>query len=194
MMWVIIVIIILVLLMILVFKMTKKYQITWYWCQNIRENMVEKRVNKFGQGPPPPLFGQCPKEIDIRWNDQWWIDTYGDANSFRIARPTCAFIFCCLWTFLPLLLRLISFPSIPSPSYQLTKKPLHFLLHRLLDVSLLSIRLVLQQTGQQPHDRSCQLPCHNIHLCVCHIARQNRFGACCGSLGNRCSIGHCNYF
>ena len=25
--------------------------------------MVEKRVNKFGQGPPPPLFGQCPKEI-----------------------------------------------------------------------------------------------------------------------------------
>ena len=27
--------------------------------------MVEKRVNKFGQGPPPPLFGQCPKEIDF---------------------------------------------------------------------------------------------------------------------------------
>ena len=24
--------------------------------------MVEKRVNKFGQGPPPPIFGQCPKE------------------------------------------------------------------------------------------------------------------------------------
>ena len=24
--------------------------------------MVEKRVNKFGQGSPPPLFGQCPKE------------------------------------------------------------------------------------------------------------------------------------
>ena len=36
--------------------------ITWYWCQNIRDNMVEKRVNKFGQGSPPPLFGQCPKE------------------------------------------------------------------------------------------------------------------------------------
>ena len=49
--------------MILVLKMTKKYHITWYWCQNIRENMVEKRVKKFGQGsPPPPLFGQCPKE------------------------------------------------------------------------------------------------------------------------------------
>ena len=26
--------------------------------------MVEKRVNKFGQGPPP-LFGQCQKEIDF---------------------------------------------------------------------------------------------------------------------------------
>ena len=49
MMWVIIVIIILVLLMILVLKMTKKYHITWYWCQNIRESMVEKRVKKFGQ-------------------------------------------------------------------------------------------------------------------------------------------------
>ena len=31
-------------------------------CQNIRENMVEKRVKKFGQGSPLPLFGQCPKE------------------------------------------------------------------------------------------------------------------------------------
>ena len=45
--------------MILVLKMTKKYHITWYWCQNIRDNMVEKRVKRFGQGPPPPLFGQC---------------------------------------------------------------------------------------------------------------------------------------
>ena len=62
---VIIVIIILVLLVILVLKMTKTYHITWYWCQNIRDSMVEKRVNKFGQGPPPPLFGQCPKEIDF---------------------------------------------------------------------------------------------------------------------------------
>ena len=26
---------------------------------------MEKRVKKFGQGPPPPLFGQCPKEIDF---------------------------------------------------------------------------------------------------------------------------------
>ena len=48
-MWVIIVIIILVLLMILVL-MTKEYHITWYWCRNIRENMVEKRVKLFGQG------------------------------------------------------------------------------------------------------------------------------------------------
>ena len=39
--------------MILVLKMTKKYHITWYWCQNIRDNMVEKRVKKLGQGPPP---------------------------------------------------------------------------------------------------------------------------------------------
>ena len=52
--------------MILVLKMTKKYHITWYWCQNIKDNMVEKRVKRFGQGPPPPpLFGQCPKEIDL---------------------------------------------------------------------------------------------------------------------------------
>ena len=29
--------------------------------------MVGKRVNKFGQGPPPPLFGQCPKEIDFSY-------------------------------------------------------------------------------------------------------------------------------
>ena len=28
--------------------------------------MVEKRVNKFGQGPPPPpLFGQCLKDIEL---------------------------------------------------------------------------------------------------------------------------------
>ena len=59
MMWVIIVIIILVLLMILVLKMTKKYHLTWYWCQNLRDSMVEKRVKKFGQAPTP-LFGQCP--------------------------------------------------------------------------------------------------------------------------------------
>ena len=25
----------------------------------------EKKGQKFGQGPPPPLFGQCPKEIDF---------------------------------------------------------------------------------------------------------------------------------
>ena len=27
--------------------------------------MVGKRVNNFGQAPPPPLFGQCPKELDF---------------------------------------------------------------------------------------------------------------------------------
>ena len=47
--------------MILVLKMTKKYHITWYWCQNIRNNMVEKRVKKFGQGPPPPPFRAMPE-------------------------------------------------------------------------------------------------------------------------------------
>ena len=62
MVWVIIMIIILVLLMILVLKMTKKYHITWYWCQNIRDNMVEKRVKKFGQGPPPPFSGNARKK------------------------------------------------------------------------------------------------------------------------------------
>ena len=34
---------------------------------NIRENMVGKSVKKFGQGPPPPLFGQWPKEIDFSY-------------------------------------------------------------------------------------------------------------------------------
>ena len=49
--------------MILVLKMTKKYHLTWYWCQNIRDSMVEKRVKKLRQGSPhPPFFGQCPKE------------------------------------------------------------------------------------------------------------------------------------
>ena len=32
--------------MILVLKMTKKYHITWYWCQNIRDNMVKKKGSK----------------------------------------------------------------------------------------------------------------------------------------------------
>ena len=60
-MWVIIVIIILLLLMILVLKMTKKYQITWYLCQNIRENMVEKRVKKIRAGVSPPPFRAMPE-------------------------------------------------------------------------------------------------------------------------------------
>ena len=67
MVWVIIVIIILVLLMILVLKMTKKYHITWYWCQNMRDNMVEKRVKKIGLGSPlglpPPFSGNARKKI-----------------------------------------------------------------------------------------------------------------------------------
>ena len=63
MMWVIIVIIILVLLMILVLKMTKKYHIIWYWCQNIRDIMVEKRVKKLGQGPPPFSGNALKKSI-----------------------------------------------------------------------------------------------------------------------------------
>ena len=62
MMWVTIVIKILVLLMILVLKMTNKYHITWYWCQNMRDNMVEKRVKKFGHGSPPPFSGNARKK------------------------------------------------------------------------------------------------------------------------------------
>ena len=63
MMWVIIVFIILVLLMILVLKMTKKYHITWYWCQNIRDNMVEKKGQKIRAGvPPPPFSGNARKK------------------------------------------------------------------------------------------------------------------------------------
>ena len=63
MVWVIIVIIILVLLMILVLKNTKKYHITWYWCQNIMGKNGGKKGQKIWAGvSPPPLFGQCPKE------------------------------------------------------------------------------------------------------------------------------------
>ena len=62
MMWVII---ILVLLMILVLKITKKYHISWCWCQNIMDNMVGKKDEKIRARPSPPLFGQCPKEIDF---------------------------------------------------------------------------------------------------------------------------------
>ena len=62
MMGVIIVITILILLIILVLKMTKKYHITWYWCQDIRDSyMVGKGPTNSGKGSPP-LFGQCPKE------------------------------------------------------------------------------------------------------------------------------------
>ena len=62
MMWVIIVIIILVLLMILVLKMTKKYHITWYWCQNIRDNMVKKKGQQIRAGvSPPPHFWAIPE-------------------------------------------------------------------------------------------------------------------------------------
>ena len=31
--------------------------------------MVGKRVKKIGQGPPPPLFGQSPQEIDFFMGD-----------------------------------------------------------------------------------------------------------------------------
>ena len=57
------VIIIMELLMILVLKMTKKYHITWYWCQNIRDNMVEKQGQKIRAGVslPPPPFRAMPK-------------------------------------------------------------------------------------------------------------------------------------
>ena len=83
MMWVII---ILVLLMILVLKINKKYHLTWYGCQNIRDNMVEKRIKKIRAGVSPPLFGQCPKEIffmggaPLPWK---WIRLCPDLISFQ---------------------------------------------------------------------------------------------------------------
>ena len=72
MVWVIIVIIILVLLMILVLKMTKKYHITWYWCQNIRDNIVEKQGQKIRAGVSN-IFKKSPNKnlvsnkLDIRF-------------------------------------------------------------------------------------------------------------------------------
>ena len=38
-----------------------KDHITWYWCRNIRDNMVEKRVKKSGQGSPPLPFRAMPE-------------------------------------------------------------------------------------------------------------------------------------
>ena len=63
MMGVIIVIIILVLLMILVLKMTKKYHITWYWCQNIRDSyMVKKGKKNTGRGLPSPFWAMSERK------------------------------------------------------------------------------------------------------------------------------------
>ena len=59
-MWVLIVIIILVLLMILVLKMTK-YHITWYWCQNIRDNIVGKKSKKWRARTSPHPFRAMPE-------------------------------------------------------------------------------------------------------------------------------------
>ena len=48
--------------------------------------MVEKRVKKFGQGPPPPLFGQCPKEIDFSYGRSSLRMTASDLDArFRIS-------------------------------------------------------------------------------------------------------------
>ena len=81
MMLVIIVIIILVPLMILVLKMTKKYHITWYWCQDKRDSYIaEKMAKKFGQGSSPPframpernffLYRRCCSLTEERLG--WW--------------------------------------------------------------------------------------------------------------------------
>ena len=40
--------------------MTKKYHMSWYWCQNIRDNMVEKGKNS-GKALPPPHFRAMPE-------------------------------------------------------------------------------------------------------------------------------------
>ena len=85
--------------MILVLKMTKKYHITWYWCQNIRDNMVEKRVKKFGQGPPP-FFGQCPKEIDFCYGRCSLISVDSPAYGCLEANPSGkVYVFICLFIF-----------------------------------------------------------------------------------------------
>ena len=83
MMGVITVIIILVLLMILVLKMTKKYHTTWYWQHGGKKG-------KKNRARPPPLFGQCPKEIHfLLW------------EVFPNKRNACVF-YSCLWVSLHL--------------------------------------------------------------------------------------------
>ena len=48
--------------MILVLKMTKKYHITWYWCQNIRDTMAGGRKGKnIRAGVSPPPFRAMPE-------------------------------------------------------------------------------------------------------------------------------------
>ena len=38
----------------------------WRPCLKMAKMTIFRHVaKKFGQGPPPPLFGQCPKEIDF---------------------------------------------------------------------------------------------------------------------------------
>ena len=61
-MGVIIVIIMLVLLIILVLKMTKKYHIMWYWCQDIWDSYMVEEGQKIWARPSLHPFGQCPQE------------------------------------------------------------------------------------------------------------------------------------
>ena len=86
MMGVIIVIIILVLFLVL--KMTKKYHITWYWCQDIRDSyMMEKRTEKFGQCPKENGFfpGRRSLALDV-------MSSHIFVNSFRTLELRCQII------------------------------------------------------------------------------------------------------
>ena len=58
------VIIIMELLMILVLKMTKKYHITWYWCQDILKGQLHggKRAKRLRPFPPPPYSSNARKK------------------------------------------------------------------------------------------------------------------------------------
>ena len=85
MMWVIIVIIILVLLMILVLKTTKKYHITWYWCQNIKGQHGGKKGQKIRARPPPP-FRAMPER---NWFFMWCLPLGFTTDKFKIKQYFC---------------------------------------------------------------------------------------------------------
>ena len=70
MMGVIIVIIILVLLIILVLKMTKKYHIIWYWCQDIWDSYMVEEDQKIRARPERSRFFSCSLSLH-HWFWSW---------------------------------------------------------------------------------------------------------------------------